>query len=99
MRTALSSREWSRRVKGEGRARCGRPERHDVAVALRAVILDVRARDGAAWRGRDASGEPGTGREPGLDAWPTAPACGGERRRHGVRAKTEREEMDWRAKL
>ena len=32
---ARSSREWSRRVKGEGRARCGRPERHDVAVALR----------------------------------------------------------------
>jgi len=31
---ARSSREWSRRVKGEGRARCGRPERHDVAVAL-----------------------------------------------------------------
>ena len=35
VRTTQSSREWSRRVKGEGRARCGRPERHDVAVALR----------------------------------------------------------------
>ena len=43
-----------------------------------AAILDVCARDGAAWRGRDASGELGTGREPGLGAWPTAPA-----RRHG----------------
>ena len=35
VRTPGSSREGSRRVKGEGRARCGRPERHDVAVALR----------------------------------------------------------------
>ena len=53
------------------------------------AVLGVRTRDGAAWRGGDASGEPGTGRGPGLGAWPTAPACGGERRRHGVTAKTE----------
>ena len=53
-----------------------------------AAILDVRARDGAAWRGRDASGEPGTGRGPGLGAWPTARRHGQNREGgDGVRAK------------
>ena len=43
-----------------------------------AAVLGVRARDGAAWRGREASE-----RNRGRGAWPTAPACGGKRRRHG----------------
>ena len=46
------------------------------------------------WRDREASGEARDGGGLGLGAWQTAPACGGERRRHGVTAKTEREEME-----
>ena len=67
MRTAPSSREWSRRVKCEGRARCGRP---DAAVAERPSGRDVRglsggsatARRGACSSGgRDGAAQRGSG--------------------------------------
>ena len=86
MRTARSSREWSRRVKGKGRA--DGMARHCRGVS--AFNLDVRV----VARSRSVGEELGTGQRPELGAWPTAPACSGERRRHGVTAKTEREEME-----
>ena len=86
MRTALSSLEWSRRVKGEGRARCGRPERHDVAVALRRPFTTCAP--GMAPRGEAEMLQENQGR--GESRGSTR----GRRRRHGVTAKTEREEME-----
>jgi len=89
--TRPKGRRWLR-AQGDGDRRTAR---RVVAVALRAAILGVCA---GRWRRverpRSVGEELGKGRGPGLGAWPTAQACGGERRRHGVTAKTEREEME-----
>ena len=65
MRTLWSSREESRRVKARDRS-----EARSVGSSRRrrgasAAILDGRARDGAAWRDRDASGEARDRERPG----------------------------------
>ena len=94
------SNTYAARPKGRRRLRAQgdgdrRTARRVVAVALRAAILGVCA---GRWRRverpRSVGEELGKGRGPGLGAWPMAQACGGERRRHGVTAKTEREEME-----
>ena len=67
----------------------GRTARRVVAVALRAAVLGVRA-----GRWRHVERPRSYGRSQGRGAARAQRVAGGERRRHGVTVKTEREERE-----